>query len=492
MLILAAAALAVASAAPVAAPETPDAVTHHVITIGGRVLAYTARAGTIVLRDAQEHPTASVFYVAYTLDGGTPSTRPVTFMYNGGPGSSTMWLHMGSFGPMKVPTPGDALSGPPPYQLEENPDTLLDKTDLVFIDMPDSGFGRILSAGKPSMFFGVDEDAQAFAQFIQRYITTFSRWNSPKFLFGESYGTTRSAALVDVLQQQGINVNGVVLQSSILNFGLDYGDLIAGGDWGYIFNLPTETAVAWYHHALPDAPADLQSILPQVEQFALGEYSDALTKGASISKSEFDDVAEKLHRYTGLSVSYIRTSNLRVPYWRFDTELLRDQGLEIGRLDARFETTVMDRAASAQPWDPTDAAIDAPYTTAINEYLRRDLGYDTPLLYRTQIYDIIYANGGSWDFTHRGNPTTDVTPDLAEAMTMNPRLKIFSANGYFDFATPFFATVYTLQHLTIDPSLRSNITFGFYPTGHMIYLDSQALHQYHDDLERWYDNALGR
>lgn len=403
-----------------------------------------------------------------------------------------MWLHMGSVGPVRVQTVGDGLSGPPPYRIADNPDTLLDKTDLVFIDMPDSGFGRIIGAGSPKMFFGVDQDVQAFTQFIERYITTFDRWNSPKFLFGESYGTTRSAALVDALQHAGINVNGVVLQSSILNFGLDYGDLVAGGDWGYIFNLPTETAVAWYHHALPDPPAQLESIIPDVEQFALGEYADALTKGASISRTEFDRVAERLHRYTGLSVAYIRTSNLRVPYWRFNAELLRSQGKDIGRLDARYETTVMNRAASSQPWDPTDAAIDAPYTTAVNEYIRDDLQYHTPLLYRSEIYDIIYANGNEWDSEHRGIPMTDVTPDLAEAMTMNPSLRIFSANGYFDFATPFFATVYTLRHLAIDPSLQGNITVRFYHSGHMIYLNPEALQQYHDDLERWYDSALGR
>jgi len=475
--------------------ETPDAVTPHTAYIGGSPIAYTARAGTITLRNEKEQPTARVFYTAYTIDGAEPSTRPVTFLYNGGPGSSTMWLRMGSFGPVRVLAANAAPTGPPPYRIANNPYSLLDKSDLVFIDMPDSGFGRLTGAGTPKMFFGVDQDVAAFAQFIQRYITKFGRWNSPKFLFGESYGTTRSAALADALMNQGIALNGVVLLSSILNFGLDFGngDPVAGGDWAYVLYLPTEAATAWYHGRIRNAPADLPSFLQPVQQFALGEYLDALYKGAKLGASERNDVVSKLSAYLGVSEQYVRESNLRIPYYRFEQQLLRSNGEVVGRLDARYQTYALDRAADQGPaWDPTDSSIDAPYTTAINQYLRSDLKYDTTLQYRPNIYGIIYANGNSWDFSHNRREPANVAPDLADVMTQNPSLRIFSANGYYDFATPYFATVYTLQHLSIAPQLQKNITFGFYQSGHMVYLNDSALAQFKSDLARWYDSALSR
>lgn len=476
---------------PEAQEEAPDAVTAHTAVIGGQSYAYTARAGTITLRDTKEKPTARIFYTAYTLDGADPATRPVTFLYNGGPGSSTMWLRMGSFGPVRVRAADGTASGPPPYRIENNPNSLLDKSDLVFIDMPDSGFGRIL--GDTKTFFGVDQDVAAFGQFIQRYITTFGRWNSPKFLFGESYGTTRSAALADYLLHQGVALNGIVLLSSILSFGVDYsnGDPIASGDWAYVLYLPTEAATAWYHGKIRNQP-DLPAFLNGVEHFAMGEYLDALYKGSSLSASERNDVAAKLSGYLGVSQQYVRESNLRVPYWRFEQQLLRSQGLIVGRLDARYQTYALDRAANEGPaWDPTDSSIDAPYTTAINQYLRDDLKYNTSLQYRPNVYGIIYANGNSWDFSHNGREPTNVAPDLAEAMTQNPHLRVFSANGYYDFATPFFETMYTLGHLNLAPALRQNITYGFYQSGHMVYLHDDALAQFKADLARWYDTAMG-
>jgi carboxypeptidase C (cathepsin A) len=480
-----------ASAAPPAAPAAPvgpageDAVTHHTIVLGGKTLAYTARAGTIVLRDAKEQPTATIFYTAYTLDDGGPR-RPVTFFYNGGPGSSTMWLHMGSFAPVRVMTSNGALTGPPPYAVEPNNETLLDATDMVFIDMPNTGFGRITA--EPKTFFGLDADVSAFAQFIERYVTTFGRWNSPKFLYGESYGTTRSAALANALEQGGISLNGVVLQSTILNFGTD--DLTGADEEGYALYLPTEAAAAWYHHALPGSWPSLTALVASAEQFAGGAYSDALAKGDLIPPAEFNAIAEKLHEYTGLPVDYIKTSNLRVPYWRFESVLFRNDNTVIGRLDARFSTKMIDRYQDFPDWDPTDAAIDAPFTSAINAYLRGDLQYHTPLLYKTSTYDDIEAAGG-WNFKHNGLTQPSVVPDLAAAMTYNPNLKIFSANGYYDFATPFYETMYALDHLGIDPSLQQNITYGFYESGHMIYLNPAALVQLHDDLERWYAATLG-
>jgi len=479
-----------AAVAPVP-PSVPDAVTQHTIVLGGKTFPYTARAGTITLNDRAGEPTARMFYVAYTLDGAKAADRPVTFLYNGGPGSSSMWLHMGSFGPVRIDAgAGGTITRPAPYRLVANKDSLLDTTDLVFIDMPDSGFGRIVGAGKPKDFFGVDQDVRAFGQFVQNYLTQFSRWNSPKFLYGESYGTTRSAALVDYLQNAGVSINGVVLQSTILNFGIDGTDT-GSNDWPYILYLPTETAAAWYHHALPGSPGTLDAVLSQVKGFAMNEYADCLAKGSECPRGEYDDVVSKLHQYTGLSEQYIRNNDIRVSYSRFENVLFRNQGTILGRLDGRFETHTTDRLADQPPWDPTDAAIDSPYTTAINSYLREDLHYTSPLHYRTSIYDIIYAKGQQWDFKHRGNPTTNVAPDLAEAMTYNPHLQIFSANGYYDFATPFFETEYALDHLTIEPSLKKNITYGFYQSGHMIYLQPTALQQLHDDLERWYSATLG-
>ncbi|MGA7354464.1 MAG: hypothetical protein WBW76_03445, partial [Candidatus Cybelea sp.] len=343
-------------------PGTPDAVTHHTLTLDGRTLAYTARAGTITLRNVDDQPQARVFYTAYTLDGASPTKRAVTFLYNGGPGSSTMWLRMGSFGPVRVATGDGTLTGPPPYRLVDNPYSLLDKTDLVFIDMPGSGYGRFIGVGTRKDFWGVDQDADAFAQFIQRYLTNFNRWNSPRFLFGESYGTTRSSVLASDLQDRGIGLNGIVLLSSFLNSNIDYNDgaPVGGGDWAYILYLPTEAATAWYHHALSGAPS-LSALLSEVENFALGEYLDALGQGAQLAPDRYNDVVAKLRQYTGLSDQYIRNSNLRIPYDRFQNELLRERGMTVGRIDSRFRTYVLDRVAVSPDWDATDAAIDSAF-----------------------------------------------------------------------------------------------------------------------------------
>jgi carboxypeptidase C (cathepsin A) len=485
---------------PSAAPQPtdagafPDAVTQHTVAIDGKTIAYTARAGTITLYNGEEQPTARVFYTAFTQDGENPLTRPVTFIYNGGPGSSTMWLRMGSFGPVRVLAANGASTGPPPYRIADNPHSLLDKSDLVFIDMPDSGFGRILG-GKEKEFFGVDQDAAAFAQFISRYVSHFGRWNSPKFIFGESYGTTRSAALADDLLNQGIFLNGVVLLSSILNFGLDYssGDPIGGGDWAYVFYLPTEAATAWYHNKVANRPADLPTFLNSVEQFAMTEYLDALYKGDKLGNSERDDVIRKLSGFIGMPQQFLRNANIRVSYDRFQRELLRSQGIVVGRLDGRYQTYDLDRSAMTGPdWDPTDSSIDGPYTTAVNQYIRSTLQYNPPIQYRSNIYGIIYGDGSSWDFSHNGRYPTNVAPDLADVMTQNPKLHVFSANGFYDFATPFFATVYTLKHLNLNPGLQTNITYGFYESGHMVYLSDSVLTQFKSDLSRWYDGAVGQ
>lgn len=482
-----------AAPSPPAAAGTPDAVTQQTLTIGGKVYPYTARAGTIELENRQGQPDCRMFYTAFTLDGVDPRTRPVTFFYNGGPGSSTIWLRMGSFGPVRVVTGDAGPSSNAPFQIVPNQYSLLDASDLVFVDAPGTGFSRLAPTAKPDDFYGVDQDMRAFTQFVSRYVSTFGRWNSPKFLFGESYGTPRTAVLVDNLQQQGVGINGVVLLSSILDFSLDWDvnftpTAIGGGDWAYPLYLPTEAAASWYHNALPAPQTTLDDLLPQVERFAMGEYLNALAQGAKLSPSVADDVVAKLHQYTGLSPQYIRQSNLRVPYWRYLTELLRNSGQTMGRLDARFLSYSLDRVADRPQFDATDSAIDAAFVGAGNYYLRQVLRYNTTLEY----LPIVFSINRGWDWKHNGNVPTNTAQDLAEAMTFNPGLRVFSANGYYDMATPFYATVYTLDHLNLAPPLQKNISYGFYQSGHMVYLHPEALAQFHADLERWYAQTLSR
>lgn len=492
---LAAATLIAAAPAPKAPPPPsdapPDAVTQHAIVLGSQTYPYTARAGTIAIENDKGETTARMFYTAFTVDGANPRTRPVTFLYNGGPGSSTIWLRMGSFGPVRAQV-GDAAPTPgAPFNLVDNQYSLLDRTDLVFVDAPDTGFSRIVPPGKPSDFFGADPDVRAFAQFVSRYITTFGRWNSPKFLFGESYGTPRSAMLVNSLQRQGIGINGVVLLSSVLDFSLDWSinfspTAIGGGDWAFPLYLPTEAAASWYHHALPGAQTTLDALLPQVEGFAMNEYLNALAQGSKLSPDTYNDVVAKLHQYTGLSENYIRQSNLRIPYWRYTTELFRDSGVMLGRYDARYTSYNLDRLADRADFDAVDSAIDAAFVATGNLYMRQVLGYQTTLVYRP-----ITSLFRQWDWKHNGGLPLNTAQDLASAMVFNPNLKVFSANGYYDFATPFWATVYTLNHLTIPSQLQQNISYGFYESGHMVYLHPDALARLHADLEAWYASTLG-
>lgn len=481
--------------APTASPKieraVPDAVTHHAIVVGGKKIAYTARAGTIALHDDAGALTARMFYVAYTADGADLNRRPVTFFYNGGPGSSTVWLHMGSYSPVRVVTPNGVGTGPPPFQLVDNPDTLLDKSDLVFVDAPNTGFSRVLGVGKPKDFMGVDQDARAFRQFIERYDTAFDRWNSPKFLFGESYGTTRDCVLAYMLQDAGTQLNGVVLLSSILNFGLGGGQ-IASGDYSFVNYLPTMAATAWYHHKAPAAGRrDLDAFLADVERFAGGEYTHALAQGSDLDRGEYDRVVRALHGYTGLSEAYLRASNLRVPYNRFLKELLRGSDTIAGRYDGRFTTFALDGTADGPEWDPSDVGINGVFIGSFNRYIRQTLHYTSDSQYRPTAYGD--QLGARWDMHHDGeDPPANVAPDLARTMAQNPGLRVFSANGRFDFATPYYATVYTLSHLSLPPALQRHITYGFYQSGHMVYLNPTARARFKADLSRWYDEATRR
>ncbi len=477
------------TAATAAAPAERTSVTQHVITLNGAPLHYTATAGNLIVRNDSGAPIGSFFYVAYTKDGPDSLTRPITFLYNGGPGSSTIWLHMGSVGPVRVVTDDAASTPPAPYDLKDNPYSIIDKSDLVFVDAIGTGFSQIVGKGTGKDFFGVDADIRAFADFITRYVTVNNRWNSPKFLMGESYGTTRSAGLAAALQERGMPLNGVVLVSSYLNAYVDFSGPAFALDLPYELFLPTMAATAWYHDKVSPKPADLAAFLAQVRAFALGDYQQALDKGSHLGAAERDAVAAKLHEYTGISVQYWREANLRLTPDRFQKELLRDESRTVGRLDARYEGIDHDAAGESPEYDAADAAINGPFTTAFNYYLKNALHFDSDRWYLTTNYGVV---GRNWDDHHHGADMLDVAEDLRDAMSKNPQLKVFSANGYFDFATPFFETEYTLDHMGLDPSLARNITYGYYQSGHMIYVHTPALAQLKQDLAAFYDATLKR
>jgi len=463
--------------------------TAHTVTAGGRTLKYHAIAGTLTLRDDEAKPVASVFYTAYTLDGANSATRPLTFFWNGGPGSSSIWLRMGSFGPMRVQTSNPETIRPAPYAFGENPDTLLDKTDMVFIDMVGTGYSRPLGDAKPKDFWGVDEDADAFAKTIIRWTTKNSRWSSPKFLFGESYGTTRAAAVAYQLQDRGMALNGVILLSSILNYGIEQ----PGYDQSYITYLPSYAATAWYHNKLANKPAELVPFLDQVRAFAAGPYAQALGKGQNLTPAETDAIANQVSAYTGLSAEYIKRANLRVDLGRFEKELLRDQRITVGRFDSRYTGVDADAAGETPDYDASDTAISGAFIATFTDYLTHDLGYKTEMPYHVAAYTM---KGFDWDWKHRSpgddgpqnNP--DVAADLAAAMRTNPYLKVMSLNGYYDMATPFFATEYDIAHMMLEPAQKKNLEFHYYPSGHMIYLNPDALHQLHIDISSFFDRAV--
>ncbi|MDE3157135.1 MAG: peptidase S10 [Acidobacteriota bacterium] len=492
-------------AASKAEPEakTPEAkpmksVTHGVVTINGERIPYDATAGTIILKDKEEKPTASIFYVAYTKSGvKDPSTRPVTFLYNGGPGSSTIWLHMGAFGPERVTTANHGHTAPAPYRLVNNGDSLLDATDLVFIDAPSTGFSRVLEkaqggAGEPKAFYGVDGDGHAFAQFITRYLTEFNRWNSPKYLFGESYGTTRSAVLANDLEtEDDVDLNGVILLSQVLNFDIsnvDNPETNPGMDLPYELALPTYAATAWYHHKLSDPAMQLPALLTKVEQFAMGDYAQALNAGTTLPAAQKQQIAQQLAQYTGLSAGYWLKADLRVNGGEFEHELLGPSETT-GRLDTRFAGPTMDPLAQEAEYDPQAAAISSAYVSLFNQYVRETLDFKPDLTYRPEYYDSVLAH---WDYLHAPpgagrelDQATNVMPDLAVAMKYNPDLKVLLNAGYYDLATPFYAAVYAMQHLQISSALAKNISYAYYDSGHMVYADLPSLKQLHDNVAKF-------
>ena len=495
-------------------PFKPESVTTNgSVSIGGQAISYQAVAGTLVVhpkdwddvpRDPKaEHaapgagedgeaknPTAeaSMFYVAYFKNGG--GNRPVTFVYNGGPGSATVWLHMGAFGPKRIVTSTDAHTPAAPYSLTNNASSLLDATDLVFIDAPGTGFSRIAGKDKEKAFFGVDQDAYAFAEFISQFLTKYGRWNSPKYLFGESYGTPRSAVLINQLESdRSIDFNGVILLSQILNFDLspDRPTGNPGVDLPYQTVLPTYAATAWYHKKLPGDHKDLESLLSEVEQFAMGDYGRALAAGSDLSAADKRAVAEKLHQYTGLSVEYILKADLRIDGGEFRQNLQDDAGLTTGRLDTRFSGPDIDPLSQRADYDPQSTALGSAYVSAFNEYARKDLRYGDGKDFKHSI-----SAGRNWSFVHQqpgqnqrfgsSRQGSNVMPDLANAMKINPNLKVQLNAGYFDLATPFYQGVYEMHHLPIPANLHANIEYKFYDSGHMVYAKDSSLKLLHDNV----------
>ena len=494
-----AAAPAAAAAAAPATPANPNEFkveqqkTSASVTVEGKTIDYDAYAGTLVVhpenwddvpqdapKDDKNPPVeASMFYVAYMKSGVDPSSRPVTFLYNGGPGSSTVWLHMGAFGPKRVVTADDTHTAAAPYSLVNNDFSLLDASDLVFVDAPGTGFGRLAGPNKEKSFYGVDQDGHAFAEFITQFLGKYGRWNSPKYLFGESYGTTRSAVLIAMLEgDYDVDFNGVMLLSQILSFdnSVDGPEYNPGDDVPYELALPTYAATAWYHHKLPNQPADLESFLKEVEHFSMNDYALALEAGTSLPADQRQAIAGKLHDYTGLPVEYILKANLRISGGEFEKNLQDQENLTTGRLDTRFSGPTMDPLSKEAEYDPQSAAISSAYVSAFNDYVRKELKFGEDRTYKPEI------NTGSWDMTHHGNPgTPNVMIDLADAMKYNPNLKVLLNAGYYDLATPFFEGVYEMEHLPIPQSLVKNIEFRFYQSGHMVYAHAPALKQLHDN-----------
>jgi carboxypeptidase C (cathepsin A) len=447
-------------------PEDKISTTRHTITLDGQKIPYTATAGNLVLKDDEGKPKASVFFVAYTRDGvKDPAERPVTFSFNGGPGAASLWVHLGAFGPKRVERTEEGMGLPPPGRLIDNEYSILDLTDLVFIDPVSTGFSRPAPGEDPKQFHGVRQDIEWVAELIRLWVTRNERWASPKLVAGESYGTTRAAGLAQHLNDRyGMMLNGVVLISSVLNWQNQ--EFNVGNEMAYILILPTYTATAWYHKKLPpELSGDLRKTLDEVEAFALGDYASALMQGDRLPAERRREIAARLARYTGLSQDYIERTNLRVEIFRFTKELLRDQGKTVGRLDSRFTGSDMDAAGEFPEFDPSSASLDGPYAAGINDYLRRELGVKEDL-----IYERLSRKVWPWSWEGFENRYVNLAEPLRQAMTRNPDLKVLFTCGYYDLATPYFDSVFTADHLGLPESLRGNVRITYYESGHMMYI----------------------
>lgn len=475
------------------APEPVDRLveTQHRMRAAGHELAYTVTTGTIILREEAEKkgeqegvsegekPRAAVFFVAYTLrDPADVAARPVTFSFNGGPGSSSVWLHLGALGPRRVVMEDAGRATQPPYRLTDNEFTLLGETDLVFVDPVSTGFSRPVTGEKAKEFHNFKKDIESVGDFIRLWCTRYRRWPSPKFLIGESYGTTRAAGLSGYLQERhGMYLNGIMLVSSVLDFQTL--EFLPTNDLPSIVYLPAYTATAWYHKRLaPELQKDLRAALDEAQAFATGEYAAALLKGSALGRDERARVAEQLARFTGLSRDYVERANLRPEIMRFCKELLRQERRTVGRLDSRFTGVDRDATGAEPETDPSFSHILGPYTATFNDYVRGELGYESDLPYEI----LSFRTNDAWRFQEHENKFVEVVETLRRAMTANPHLKVFVANGYFDLATPYFATEHTFRHLELPDELAANVTMGYYEAGHMMYVHLPSLAKLKRDL----------
>jgi carboxypeptidase C (cathepsin A) len=467
--------------------EVPPVVTHHQVSVNGKTLKYSATAGRLPIKRGDGKIEAEMFFVAYTLDGQEASKRPLTFAFNGGPGSASIWLHMGALGPQRVALKPDGFLPPAPYRTEENPDTLLDKSDLVLVDAIGTGFSRAENAETGKKFWGVKGDIDAFSEFIRLYITRYERWSSPLFLFGESYGTTRSAGIAGNLSQLGISFNGITLLSTVLNFQTLIDQKT--NDEPYIFLIPSFTMVAGYHHKLPaDLQQDVNKARQQAEQWASGEYATALAKGDSLTPEERQKTIEQMSRFTGLSKDVIDQANLRIDVPKFTHYLLIDQKLRVGRLDGRYTGPDPSGLLDTPFYDPTEANILAPFNAAFNNYLRNELGYKVDMPYFLFAREQSFGEKWDWGSGIEGFP--DTASALRQAMVRNPFLKVLVMEGYYDLATPYYAANYTFDHMDLPSKYRSQISFATYDAGHMVYLPVDSLKKMKSDESGFIDKAL--
>ena len=466
-------------------PKPIQSVTKHSIVIGGKTVNYTATAGTLILRDKDEEPVASVGYIAYLKqDVRDPASRPITFAYNGGPGSSSVWLHMGALGPRRIVVTDAGPTPPPPYKVVDNESSILDRTDLVMIDPVGTGVSKAVGKKKDKDFWGVDPDIESVSGFIKQFVTENGRWSSPKYLLGESYGTTRSAGIVDWLQNRaGMSFNGVVLVSVALDLEAIFN--APGNDRPFPLFVPTYAATSWYHKVLPAQPAELGPFLEEVRAWALGPYTAALMKGDGIGDAERDTVAEQLHRYTGLSVDYIRKANLRVTEGEYTQEILREHAKTVGRLDSRFTGVTFDQLSQNAEYDPQSSAISAAYTAAFLDYYHRELNFPRDRDYK------ISGNVWPWDWKHSApggeQRMVNTGPDLARALGLNPNLRVLVLNGLFDLATPFLATEYMMSHLGLPAEVRQHVLMKYYDAGHMMYVNDASLKRMKADVAEFID-----
>lgn len=470
-------------------------VTKHSIAIGGREIKYTVTAGTMVLKEETadrekesegEKPRAQVFFIAYVKDGARDkSKRPLAFSFNGGPGSASVWLHLGVLGPRRAALEFDGSAPPPPFKLTDNEYSLLDETDLVFIDPVSTGYSRPVEGQKPVEWHGFKKDIESVGDFIRLYTTRFNRWLSPKFIIGESYGTTRAAGLSEYLyHQHGMALNGVMLISSILDFGT--ADFTPGNDLPYILFVPGYAATAWYHDAVKGKRQTLQEFTAEAAKFALGEYASALLQGDALPAAERARIVEKLSHYTGISPVFIERSNLRIMDQHYFKELLRERGLTVGRLDSRFTGRDKLGVGEFAEFDPLFPQITGPYTAAFYDYVRSELKFESDLKYVISGWNIV----NPWSYAQFENQHVSVSESLRKAMTLNPYMKVFVANGYYDLGTPYFATEYTFNHLGLHESLRGNIRMAYYEAGHMMYIHIPSLEALKRDLAEFIRDAI--